>query len=250
MRRSLVPLRALPSPAVQLFCMHHAGGATVAFREWPRQLRRDVAVPATLLPGRERRFNEPMHPHMDAAADEVAQAIAAEWPACGHVVLFGHSLGGLLAFEVCRRLEARDLCPARVVVSGVAPVSKEVSNRHEWTDEALEMLLADLGGTPAEVFQNRDLLALCVRILRADLRLVETYRAAGRPAILAPITAIGGADDRYVGRAGLHQWTDYTRGGCDVEMFPGGHFYLDEHRLDVIRWLEGHLAERGLLDAR
>ncbi len=195
---------------------------------------------ATLLPGRERRFGETMYRSMDQAADGLVSSIEHIWRSGHPHVLFGHSLGGLLAFEVARRLEHRDLAPARVVISGATPVPRGWE-RYEWDDESLVEMIEELGGTPSEVLQYPDLLRLCVQVLRADLRLVDTYSTAGRAPIRTPITALGGSEDPNVDPADLAEWAKFTS-SCETKVFPGGHFYLEEDPASVLRWLHRHLA--------
>jgi surfactin synthase thioesterase subunit len=222
--------------------MHHAGGAATAFRQWQKLLPDDVALTATVLPGRGRRFGQEMHADLLRAADEVAEALDATWSDANNV-LFGHSLGGLIAFEVCRRLESRGRRPARLVLSGVAPKRSNPQSRHEWSDEALQDLMKEMGGTPEEVFEHEDLLALALPVLRADFRLVDTYQLDGDATVQTPITAIRGAEDRYLHQSAMENWREHTAGEFHRAMFPGGHFYLDDHRRDVVRWLVEHLAD-------
>jgi surfactin synthase thioesterase subunit len=240
---AFVPLRDLAhTPVAHLFCFHHAGGAATAFKEWSRDLRDDFAVTATVLPGRGRRFGQPMHPTLEDAAAEVADALVADWPGDVPIVLFGHSLGGLMAYEVCRRVEEKGRQPARVVVSAVAPDRPEGQKRYEWSDAQLRQLLSEMGGTPSEVLEHEDLMALCIPILRADLQLVDAYDPSQYGPVRAPMTVVGGKRDRSAERPRLEKWRDYTLGDFEVVMFPGGHFYIEEHRRDVTSWLEDHLA--------
>ena len=38
-----------------------------------------------------------------------------------------------------------------------------------------------------------------------------------------------------------HDWRRHTTGECDVRVYPGGHFYLNDHADDVIRLIGAEL---------
>lgn len=238
----LIPIREVAYPSVHLYCFHHAGGAATAFRTWKDRLRTHVAITAVLLPGRGRRFGEPPHTTLHAAAREAAAAIRTR-PGDTHVVLFGHSLGGLVAFETCRLLERADRPPTHLFVSGAVPLPPR-EERFKWTDEALVELMRELGGTPDEVFLHDDLLELSVAVLRADLRLVDTYDPTDGPPVATPITAVTGEKDGAATPALVAKWATLTvEGDVWTQVFPGEHFYLQEREPEVLEWLQQRLTE-------
>ena len=71
-----------------------------------------------------------------------------------------------------------------------------------------------------------ELLALLLPILRADVRLVETYRSPARPPLEVEIVALGGADDPAISAAKLAGWRTHTTGKFSARLLPGGHFFL------------------------
>src|SRR5689334_12985964 len=89
-------------PQVRMFCFAHAGGGASLFRAWHEALPETVEVCGVQLPGRESRWKEPAI----ASADRLLQSL---FPALRPyldvpAVLYGHSLGSLLAFEVAREM--------------------------------------------------------------------------------------------------------------------------------------------------
>ena len=71
---------------------------------------------------------------------------------------------------------------------------------------------------------------LFLPILRADFTITETYRHAPRPALRTPLLILGGEHDPMVAPAELSHWRALTTAPSRIETFPGGHFYLDQHR--------------------
>jgi surfactin synthase thioesterase subunit len=53
---------------------------------------------------------------------------------------------------------------------------------------------------------------------------------------------MGGLDDHTVGFEDLTAWRAQTSATFELEMFPGGHFFLQEHRAQLLAALRRRLA--------
>jgi len=242
--------------ALRLFCFPYAGAAASAFRLWPASLGDAIEVCAIQLPGRANRLREPPLTAIPAMVEAAAEAIAtfmAEHPD-DPFALFGHSMGGLLAFEVAQRLKERGhRAPRHLIVSARrAPLTPDASALlHDLPDDAfVAEIQRRYGGIPEEILAHADVLALLLPCLRADITALETYRPLRRPPLACPLTVYGGAEDRLVAPADLAQWRHETTGAFDMRVFPGGHFYLDARRAEVLADLSARLvpAHDGILD--
>jgi medium-chain acyl-[acyl-carrier-protein] hydrolase len=104
----------------RLFCFPHAGVGSSVFRLWSTDLPPEVDLLAIQLPGRTARFSEPSISNLSILADAIVKEIAPylDLP----FVLFGHSMGAVLAAEVAHGLAARRLPrPHHLVLSGHRP---------------------------------------------------------------------------------------------------------------------------------
>jgi surfactin synthase thioesterase subunit len=222
---------------VRLYCFPHAGGSATYFRDWARRLRPSIDVVAIDPPGRGSRFNTPVLTRLtDVVADvQVRIDSSDDVP----VALFGHSMGAAVAYEVARCLQEHGRPPVHVVVSGhEAPdADHDRDPLHLLEDAELLNHLARLDGIPRAVLADRELLELMLPIVRADLTAIETYRHDPDPLATFPITALGGAGDRLVGRDGLARWGRLTSGEFRWALLPAGHFYPD----DVLPTLFTHI---------
>lgn len=182
------------------------------------------------LPGRGRRFGEPFAVSLPALARDLAATIGAMGDEA--VLLQGHSMGALLAYEVARVLVAQGRAVRGLLLSGRAaphwPVEGPPLPRHLLSDAGLVQELKRLGGTPPEVLAEPDLLALLLPLLRADFHLVESYVWEPGPALPVAATVLGGADDRATPPEALAAWGEVLAGPVAVEVWPGGHFFLNE----------------------
>lgn len=227
---------------VRLFCFPYAGGGAQLFRGWQSLVPPDVGVVGVRLPGREQRFREPPIDAWPEVVELLAEAFAAESER-GPYALFGHSLGARLAYELTHRLEADGHRPPELLVLSAcrAPgVPARFPPMHTMDGPTLANRLREMNGVPAEVLADRRMMALLDRVLRADLRLAETWDAhAGR--VTAPILALCGETDDIDPREAMDAWRDHTSGGFDLLSFRAGHFLLHEREADFVAAIAGRL---------
>lgn len=220
-----------PRAKVRLFCFPAAGGGTLAYRDWSRQLSSDVELRPVRLPGREMRINEARFQEALAAAGALASGLRPylDRP----FAFFGHSMGALLAFELARELRRRGgAMPFSLMVSGRRapriPLARDFF--HTLPDSKFVDILRTYyaGGTPEAVLQEEQLMALFLPTLRSDFAVTDAYAYSPEPPLDCPIYAFGGESESEFSEADLDAWREETTGSFRLELFPGGHFYLNE----------------------
>jgi surfactin synthase thioesterase subunit len=227
-------LRPVSRPGAEcvLVCMGYSGGGTTSFRRWARVLPESVELALVCYPGREARFNTPLVHRWDDLLADVTSAVRplTERP----YLLFGHSLGGWVAFEVAAGLERAGAAPpeALVISSCVAPA--DWRNRHERapsptdTDSELLTWMSEVGQLPAAVLAEPDLREMAVELLRADMDVSYSYRYQPGVRTRVPTQVLHGRDDHLVPVESVRRWRLVTSGAYQVDELPGGHFYTDE----------------------
>jgi pyochelin biosynthetic protein PchC len=233
--------RPAPSAPVRLVCFPHAGGSASYFRPVATALSPDVDVLAVQYPGRQDRRDEPLVADLVELATTLTGLLD---DGDGRpTALFGHSMGALIAFEVARRLEKRGLRPAGLFVSGrSAPTIPSGGSRHLQSEPELIAELKQLSGTDSELWDHPELVELVLPALRNDYRAVVTYTYQPGPDVSCEIVTLFGDDDSMVTHAGADQWRAHTTGSFSLHVYPGGHFYLDNHFPAVTDLIAGHLA--------
>jgi len=198
------------------------------------------------LPGRGMRMDEPLQRDIKVLAAQLADEISRDLN--GPYALFGHSLGGLLAFELAHALRARDVpSPLALFASGTAgPARRDVSEYAiEKTDAQLIARLRELQGTAEEALTNPELMQLMLPILRADFLLCGSFSYGERTPLGMPIHVFGGKQDS-VRADQLLDWQLDAASGFSLDMFDGHHFFLIQHESAVLRcmrrYAEEHLA--------
>jgi len=227
-----------PSARLRLFCLPYAGGGAWSFRAWTDYFSSNVEVCLIELPGRGMRLGEPTLTRIEPLVEAIAQALLPHLDkpfAC-----FGHSMGGLLGFELVRYLRRNHgFSPIHLLISGHRAPQVPAPNPpiHALPDPALREKLRHLNGTPAAVLNHPELMQLFLPVLRADFAIVETYRYSPEPPLKCPLTVLGGLQDPEVHPDDLRAWQNQTTAAFTLKLFPGDHFFLHSDQLHLLQYL-------------
>ena len=221
---------------MRLFLFPYAGGGPAAFWKWAPNFPDHIETWIAHYPGRGSRVNEPPIKQLNILTEELGQAIGPQLDK--PFVLFGHSLGGLVAFELANHLYQNHLQQPKVLfVAGCrAPHQPATSPPiHALPDPEFLQALRDLNGTPIEILENSELMELLLPTLRADFELVETYPFVfNQPPLSCPIVAFGGVGDQQLSQEHLRGWARHTSADYKIEYFPGDHFFINEMKDAII----------------
>ena len=233
--RWLVQSPADNAAQVRLVCIPHAGGGASTFHAWRELLKPSIAVCSIQLPGREDRFREPPVRLLAEILESITGALSSldDRP----LVLFGHSMGAIIAFEVARQLEAAGRTgPAALLVSGrSAPhlINRAPQVGHLPSSQLLNRIAELYGGIPAMLLSDPEMAAMMERPLRADLAILENYEYVTAEMLHCPLMAFGGEDDAWVTVDELDAWRQHTRGDFSSMQFRGDHFYFRTYRTQL-----------------
>jgi medium-chain acyl-[acyl-carrier-protein] hydrolase len=237
-----------PAARYSLYCFPFAGGSASYYANWAGYFTGAVELVPVQLPGRSPRMAEPPATLIGDVADEVAALIAAS--ARTQPLLFGHSMGAILAFEVAKRLQALRRPAGYLFLSGrpEPAVTRPQTPFSTLPRREFVQMLRDYGCADEALLANDEILDLLLPMMRADFAMIEQYRHQPGPPLDCPILAwCGGSDPEISPTTLMDGWNKETSARFELLVRPGGHFFITDYREEVARAVHGAVTERPLL---
>ncbi len=234
-----------PNSAKQVVMFPFGGGSGFSYMGLIDEIDRDIEVVVINPPGHFFDGAKPLDniPAMVYLYSDNLRPLLKEKP-----LFFGHSLGGLVAYEVCKELGEKHNIK-KMIVSSVNPphcTLDEVDMDSEMDSETLVKKSTKMGGMPQIFKEEPAMLEGFITGLRGDLKALENYTPPN-PAAVEKIdvtaTVLYSDRDYIVQLSTLKEWEHYLH--CsEFISFPGDHFYLfqDPNRKTVARIITEHAA--------
>jgi len=233
-----------PQAKFRLFCLPYAGSGAAIFRTWPTMLPPEIELGFILLPGREGRFQEAPIRECNALVQPLAEALLPELNK--PFVIFGHSMGAVVGFELARLLRQRyGLTPRHLFMSARnAPQLRDLRPHLHGlpVSEFLMQMRQRYDGIPEAIWENKELLDLFLPTLRADLTLIEQYCYTPAPPLACPVTVFGSPHDPNTTPEALAAWREQTQGEFQLHLIEGSHFFLNEQPQLLLQYMADGLT--------
>lgn len=232
----LKSLVAHPMARIRLLCIPFAGAGVVGFRPWARLLPPHVEAFAVLLPGRE---------------DAIAEAPLTDWGAMRHALIdavsslpalptaiFGHSLGAVVGLDLARWLQMTSRGPvAHLFVSGrhwPGCEARAVIDDLEASDADLLQSLNAQYGSLSTSLSHAEIRNVAMPALRADLKLLRSYRYTVSSPLTCPLTAFRGSRDPTTTIDDVNAWATESTGVFRTVELQGDHFFIESRRTELV----------------
>ncbi|MFI1303406.1 thioesterase II family protein [Streptomyces sioyaensis] len=218
-----------PTP---LLLLHHSGGSAQIFHALIDALPASVTPLAWELPGRGRRWREPVVTTVEEAVDDLVRHTA---EFTRDFAVLGHSLGAYLGLALAARLDEEPggvRCTTLFASANAAPCTAVLpyprSPLLASDDEIFEVARQAGGGIDARIREHPMLGPWTADLLRADFSLTDTFLRRHRAAVThADLVTLCGTEDIFPPDR-LTAWSSSTTGRHELLTYPGGHFYLEQ----------------------
>ncbi|MGW3816939.1 thioesterase II family protein [Streptomyces sp. NPDC005046] len=230
-------------PSTTILCFPPAGAGPSFFRPWTAP-GTDLRIAPVEIPGREKRFGEPEHTDMDALLKVIVPELLAV-AGSERTVIFGHSFGAVLGYEVARAMLEREpgLGLTLVASGSTRPGVARGGRITGLPDDEFVEGVRQIAGYRHPALDEPELRELLLPPLRADVAMHESHvHDETTPPLAVPVVAVRGTEDDMVSAEQAAAWREITTGPFRLAEIDGGHMYLvDAWRplLDLIAGMPG-----------
>ncbi|MED4445710.1 thioesterase II family protein [Bacillus thuringiensis] len=230
-----------------LFCLPYAGGSRAIYHDWKNHLHPSIQIVPIELKGRGQRFLEVFYESLEEAVDDIFENIK-DKIRNDDFAIYGHSMGGLLAFELYYKLsKLNSNKPKHIFFSGYrAPsVIRERENIYTLPDYEFMKKVMELGGTSEELMKNKDLLEIYLPIIRSDFMITETYNYEEREEKIAcDISILNGKQDT-TNLKDILTWKNHGCGEFKVYNLEGNHFFINNNVENITSIINTTLLDKN-----
>ena len=223
---------------LKLLCLPYAGGSAASiYLSWKKKLQNHIQVVPLELAGRGRRIQEPLINSLNTTINDLIKLnIDILQDESQPYAIFGHSMGGLLAYEFCQRIHDLSLHPPeKLIVSAFQPPDiKLEGNYHLLSIDEFAEKMKKNQNIPSTIFEDPTMYKVFIPILYSDYQLVFKYQFAPKKQLMnTDLILFTGIKDYsvYQNRKG---WASHTNGSFLDAVFDGGHFFIRENEQEVL----------------
>ncbi|EGR2301708.1 thioesterase II family protein [Vibrio parahaemolyticus] len=228
-------VRKNSSATFRLICFSYAGGSAGVYQHYHNLLHPCLEIVAIQLPGRASRLRDKLLKDWS----EMRAFIQKELASLSNMpyILFGHSFGTRLVSEYAKHQSELGNPPQHMFCSGARAlhIRNGLPPIHQLCDDEFLEKLVQMGGTPSEVVENKQLMSLLIPMLRADFSLSHSHSFPVARHFDCPATIIYGDKDERTTYETVQAWQVYFSKIIKTRCIEGEHFYINENKDAVAR---------------
>jgi len=224
---------------MKLFTFPYAFGTDTIYNDLTRELAGYITLENINYPGHGKRIQEKFIYSVEKLAKDAIEIIQ---KSNEDYALLGYSLGAKVCCEIMKQLhETPRRQPKHVFLLASPPPSVKSKQKSDMTMEDAKELLYEMGNTPKEVIESKELMSFIHPMMQADAKVLESCYCPkwAYEYLNIPITIINGHDDdELVGTEDA--WKSFFPADvtCECARFDGAHFFLFENEENLLKLKE------------
>ncbi len=225
-----------------MYIFPHAGGSASEYAPFARAFSLDIKRIAVQYPGRTDRHDVTDIESIPALAADVHAMLAAQNVTESPIAFFGHSMGGLIAFEVARKFEESGKPIAALFLSASPAPGHGGYEQLQGSDSDLLNMVNEMTGSSNQLIDGR-FGETVLRTLR-NYGAITGYSCPPGTTLACPVYAYAAADDNAVSYESVAAWSEFTTSEFAVKVVSGDHFYVTKTVAELVEDIETTLRNK------
>lgn len=227
-----------------LFLLPFAGGTSLIYNDWI--FPSSINAIALDYKGHGFRMKTPLYESFEEMVEDIADQIKSRSDS-DKISIFGHSMGGLVAWDVADRLIGEGIQVRSIIISACLPphLFNECKYEEMATDEWLLDFLTKYSRIKQDKMKSKFFKTSLYPAIRNDYRMISLHKHEEIRTRSFNIACFFGTQDELMPNLGMEQWKEYTEGEFLLKGFQGEHFYIEDesNRKEVVAAIESFIAE-------
>ncbi|MFJ7919613.1 thioesterase II family protein [Lysinibacillus fusiformis] len=207
-----------------LFCLPYAGGTAGDYLRWKAYLNDHIEVLPIEYPGHGQRLTEPLCRDFPTLHDYCLKSISEMIRPGKEFSILGHSLGGILAYELTVSLQKINIFSSHLFVSASFPPNMVENQKVLINSENFNDVLMGFQELDMEIINSPEFIKYYLPILQADYQVYNSFKYREHKLLNCPITTLSGIKDSVTPYTPF--WELFTSETYSNYLFKGDHFYI------------------------
>lgn len=204
-----------------------AGEAAASYITWQGKLPCQVVT--LEYPGHGTRLREASILDVNELSELLFHEICSMIPANARVILYGHSMGGILACLTAQKIERKSQIQLACLILSSCGFRADFDD----STEAVARYLLQSGKISSKVKSSPWLKKYVLPVLWSDLSMIKQFdfdSFTSRCYFSVPVYAFYGVDDLLLDEKSMNYLKKITKGTFRLKSFSGAHFFMNEKR--------------------
>jgi len=227
---------------IKVFYILHAGGFASSLNAILPYFNESIELIVIEYAGRGIRSSEVYYNNFNEMVQDIYKQIMKQ-TSNNDFIIWGHSLGAIVAYEICHLLQDADNKNLKhVIISGQdAPNYDAVRIRYSNLsgDERKKQIIS-FGGIKNELEKNTEWLQYFINYIESDLFLLEKYTYITRKKLNYQCLLLQGKEDESINLE-KSKWDELFTHEVKCMTFNGGHFFMFDNTLEVITFINEYI---------
>ena len=227
----------------KVIALPFAGGNKYSFNSIEKHVPKKIDWITLELPGRGNRFKESLLDKVDHMVDDLLSEIIPHIQK-GNYIIYGHSMGTLLGYELTKRIIKNKLKPPMYLFftgRGAPEFMRFKNKKSVLPKDIFWKEVNEMGGLPREFFDHDDLLDLYFPIMKSDFKAIEDYEfnSMENPFLIPIHVCMGdeeiGEEEDKTPMVSMKAWSKETSYSFSFELLKGDHFFILKHPKTIVQ---------------
>lgn len=210
-----------------LFALSYAGGSALSYSSWKKCFVNKKFVALDYAGHGSRMADMKMPGSITEMAEDIISQMS-NYLKGESFSIFGHSMGGLVAWHTLKGLQKRGLRPQKIYISACAAPNRISDIKRSAVDDKIIYALQKEGHLTGEMARTPFFLKNILPIIRNDYKVLKEYVCEEK--ILKedlPLYLFYGDQDTQNFKEVMLPWKEFVVKEPVIIKFAGGHFFFD-----------------------
>lgn len=226
---------------IKLYTLPFAGGSSFSYMPWKRYLNSGIELKNLDYPGHGRRMKSKLANKLNDLVEDIAKQIKNDNIENAPFAIYGHSLGGMVAYlTTLELLTKHNMCPSKVIIAACKCPDKFANNKKQKVnyDVIIDELLQGNRVTE-QIAKSVEFNTNIYPIIENDFQMINDCNISQikKQKLNNDIICLYGEEDQTVKYLDILGWKEYTEKNIVSKSFSAGHFFMEDKAKEVCEYI-------------